>query len=135
MNYESISATKSYSTSDYQPSTLPKDRFAYLKSHNFLECRHSLVPPPVRSSVRDYVFAGSQDRPLDENDDSGEEVPVVFDGGGQVAADRRTFGSSEAARVTGHLLTQLDHADVAFGSVVILRYAPVRVPQAVTAPA
>jgi hypothetical protein len=43
-----------------------------------------------------------------------------------VAADcAELFGSGEGAQATGHLLSQLDHADVSFRAVVVGGYLPV----------
>ena len=51
---------------------------------------------------------------------------AVFGGGGQVAADRaELLGCSEGAQTARDLLSQLDHADVALGAVVIRWYSPV----------
>jgi hypothetical protein len=60
-----------------------------------------------------------------EHDEVVEELAVVFDSGGHVVADRtELFGSGEGTQATGDLLPQLDHADVAFRSVVV-GYSPV----------
>src|SRR4051794_38379795 len=60
---------------------------------------------------------------LGEHDEGAEEVLPVFGGGGQVAADRAELGGSgEGAQAAGHLLPELDHADVALGAVVVRWY-------------
>lgn len=42
--------------------------------------------------------------------------------GGQVASDRaELFGADEGAEAPGYLPPQFDHADVAFGAVVVWR--------------
>src|SRR3954463_5110648 len=63
---------------------------------------------------------------LGEHDEGVEEVVAVFGGGGQVAADRaELFGAGESAQAAGHLLPQLNHADIALGPVVVGWYSPV----------
>src|SRR6185312_16695543 len=63
---------------------------------------------------------------LGEHDEGVEEVPTVFCGGGQVAADRaELLGSGEGAQAAGHLLTKLDHAYVPLRAVVVRWYSPV----------
>src|SRR2546427_12942351 len=50
----------------------------------------------------------------------------MFRGCGEVTADRaELFGSGEGAEAAGDLLSEFDHADVAFGTVVVWRYSPV----------
>src|SRR6185437_3362026 len=57
---------------------------------------------------------------LGEHDEGVEEVPTVFCGGGQVAADRaELLGSGEGAQAAGHLLPELDHAYVPLRAVVV----------------
>src|SRR2546423_1547982 len=71
-------------------------------------------------------MCGQPRLPFGEHDEDFEEVFAVFGGGGEVAADRaEVFGSGESAQAAGDLLPELDHADVAFGAVVIGRYPPV----------
>src|SRR4051794_9215726 len=61
-----------------------------------------------------------------EHDEDFEEVLAVFGGGGQIAADRAELcGSGEGAQAAGYLLPELDHADIALGSVVIGGYSPI----------
>src|SRR5947209_10937137 len=61
-----------------------------------------------------------------EHDEGVEEVPAVFGGGGEVAADRaELLGSGEGAQAAGYLLPQLDHSYVALGAVVVGWYSPV----------
>src|SRR5512135_194855 len=63
---------------------------------------------------------------LGEHDQGFEEVHPVLACGGQVASDRAELaGSDERAQASGHLLPQFDHADVAFGAVVVGGYPPV----------
>src|SRR3954471_20965283 len=63
---------------------------------------------------------------LGEHDEGVEEGAAVFGGGGQVAADRAELsGSGEGAEAAGHLLPEVDHADVAFGAVVVRWYPQV----------
>src|SRR5512135_3095546 len=61
---------------------------------------------------------------LGEHDQGLEEVHPVLACGGQVASDRAELAGSDE-RAYGHLLPQFDHADVAFGAVVVGGYPPV----------
>jgi hypothetical protein len=64
---------------------------------------------------------------LGEFDEGVEEVDAVFGCCAEVAAYcAELSGSGEGALTAGHLLPQLDHADVAFGAVVVRWYAALR---------
>ena len=55
-----------------------------------------------------------------------ECVDAVLAGGGQVAADgAERFGAGPGAQPAADLLSEFDHADVAFGEVVVERHAQV----------
>src|ERR1019366_2072378 len=55
-----------------------------------------------------------------------EEGETVLGRGRQVAADRAELpGAGEGAQAPGYFLSQLDHADVALGSVVVRWHSPV----------
>ena len=50
----------------------------------------------------------------------------MFGGGGEVASDgAELFCAGECAQAAGYLLPEFDHADFAFGSVVVKRYSEV----------
>jgi len=55
-----------------------------------------------------------------------EWVDAVLGGGGEVGAyGAELFGAGERAQTAGDLLPELDHADLAFGGVVVERAAQV----------
>lgn len=57
---------------------------------------------------------------LGAHDEGVEEVPAVFAGCREIAAYyAELLGAGEAAEALGHLLPESDHADVAFGAVVV----------------
>ena len=76
------------------------------------------LDPMNRPGVRRRDWSGGLGKPgvaFGELDQGLVDVDVVFAGGGGVGAD----GGEEGAQVAGDLLPNLDHADVAFGELVL----------------
>jgi hypothetical protein len=108
--------------------TLPGSWFDSRGSRNFSGAIDSRVHRREAAGFSDRNwsgYAGIQGRPLGEHDEGVEEWATVFGRGGQVASDRaELFSAGECAQATGDLLPKFDHADVAFGSVVVRRDSP-----------